>query len=46
MREKDTKCNITERHVTIPDLIPPKKKRGHGYTKSICKKAKSNRRGK
>ena len=33
-----------DRNVTIADFEPPKKKRGHGYTKALCKKAKAKRR--
>ena len=40
---ENTKCHI-QYYTTNKE--PEKKKRGHGYTKSLCKKAKSKRRQK
>ena len=43
MINNDQTVNI-DRNVTIADFEPPKKKRGRGYTKTLCKKAKAKRR--
>ena len=37
---EDTKCHT---QYDIADKEPEKKKRGQGYTKALCKKAKSKR---
>ena len=43
--EKDTKCHITDDTIyTMTDKEPKKKKRGRGYTKALCKKAKAKRK--
>ena len=44
MINNNDKCNVTKTHAIIADLEPPKKKRGHGYTKPLCKKAKAKRK--
>lgn len=45
MIENNVKCTIsTDYRMTQFEAL--KKKRGHGYTKSLCKKAKSKRRRK
>ena len=40
---ENTKCHT---QYDIVDKEPEKKKRGHGYTKPLCKKAKAKRKRK
>ena len=43
MKDIDTTYHVNTHYSTTPEL-PKKKKRGRGYTKALCKKAKSKRR--
>ena len=42
--KKNTKTWISGPFYTMTPREPEKKKRGHGYTKTLCKKAKAKRR--